>query len=79
MKKKGQGGTGHNLVRQDAVPERANPTVPLRSLNIFKNALSKTKHQKKKDQGGTGHTRTQNATVPGRGKIHRAPTILENL
>ena len=48
MKKKGQGGTGHNLVRQDAVPERANLTVPLRSLNIFKNPLSKTKHQKKR-------------------------------
>ena len=38
-----QGGTGHNLVCQDAVPERANPTVPLRSLKIAKNAFSKRK------------------------------------
>ena len=43
-----QGGTGHNLVRQDAVPERANPTVPLRSLKIYKNTFSKLKHYKKR-------------------------------
>ena len=29
-----QGGTGQDLVRQDAAPERPNPSVPLRSLKI---------------------------------------------
>ena len=36
------------MVRQDAVPERANPTVLLRSLKIYKKTFSKIKHYKKR-------------------------------
>ena len=53
--------------RQAAALERANPSVPLRSLKIYKNAFSKKKHQKMRI------TKARRILGPKQGRSRRGP------
>ena len=63
-----QGGTGRDLVHQDAVPERPNPSLPSRSLKLSKKRFFKQNFCKKGAacQGGTGRDLVRQDAAPER-------------